>query len=79
MNADWLADTTAVGLTAGASTPEALVQETIERLRSLGCNEAEDLETARENVTFTLPRELRAIASARDSHDSKERLSRDPQ
>lgn len=61
----WLDDSNAVGLTAGASTPEALVQETIARLQSLGCREVEDLETARENVTFTLPRELRAIAAAR--------------
>ncbi|HEY2773173.1 MAG TPA: 4-hydroxy-3-methylbut-2-enyl diphosphate reductase [Candidatus Binatia bacterium] len=59
----WLDNVTVVGLTAGASTPESLVQETTERLRSLGCNDVEDLETARENVTFTLPRELRAIAA----------------
>jgi 4-hydroxy-3-methylbut-2-enyl diphosphate reductase len=65
IDAAWLADAAVVGLTAGASTPEALVQQTIERLRSLGCSEVEDLETARENVTFTLPRELRAIASVR--------------
>jgi 4-hydroxy-3-methylbut-2-en-1-yl diphosphate reductase len=61
----WLDGMRAVGLTAGASTPEALVQETIERLRTLGCRDVEDLETARENVTFTLPRELRTIAQAR--------------
>ncbi|HXC49488.1 MAG TPA: 4-hydroxy-3-methylbut-2-enyl diphosphate reductase [Candidatus Limnocylindrales bacterium] len=80
VNADWLADTAAVGLTAGASTPEGLVQETIERLRLLGCNEAEDLETARENVTFTLPRELRAIASARDPRELEaQRLPRGQQ
>jgi 4-hydroxy-3-methylbut-2-en-1-yl diphosphate reductase len=62
----WVAAASSVGLTAGASTPEALVQETIDRLRTLGCREVEDLETARENVTFTLPRELRAIAASRD-------------
>jgi 4-hydroxy-3-methylbut-2-enyl diphosphate reductase len=69
----WLDGAAVVGLTAGASTPEALVQETIARLRSLGCDEVEDLETARENVTFTLPRELRAIAAAREP------LLREPQ
>lgn len=61
----WLEGATTIGLTAGASTPETLVQETIERLRDLGCSEVEDLETARENVTFALPRELRAAAAGR--------------
>ncbi|MFN2428134.1 MAG: 4-hydroxy-3-methylbut-2-enyl diphosphate reductase [Candidatus Binatia bacterium] len=61
----WVSAASVVGLTAGASTPESLVQETIERLRSLGCNDVEDVETARENVTFTLPRELRTISQAR--------------
>ena len=60
----WLAGAAVVGLTAGASTPEALVQETIVRLQGLGCGEAEDLETARENVTFALPRELRPLQAA---------------
>jgi 4-hydroxy-3-methylbut-2-en-1-yl diphosphate reductase len=61
----WVAGAATVGLTAGASTPETLVQETIERMRTLGCSDVEDLETARENVTFTLPRELRTIALSR--------------
>jgi len=61
----WLGDAAVVGLTAGASTPESLVQDTIERLRSLGCRDVEHVETARENVTFTLPRELRTISLAR--------------
>jgi len=56
---DWLAGRSSVGLTAGASTPESLVQETIDRLRRLGCTHVSDLETARENVTFALPQELR--------------------
>jgi 4-hydroxy-3-methylbut-2-enyl diphosphate reductase len=61
----WLETARTVGLTAGASTPESLVQETIDRLRTLGCTEVEDFETARENVTFALPRELRLISQAR--------------
>jgi len=61
----WLERASTVGLTAGASTPETLVQETIERLRALGCTNVEDLETARENVTFALPRELREPKPAR--------------
>lgn len=55
----WVADVRAVGLTAGASTPESLVQEAIGRLQDLGFATVQDLQTAEENVTFPLPRELR--------------------
>jgi 4-hydroxy-3-methylbut-2-enyl diphosphate reductase len=72
VDAAWLVDTEVVGLTAGASTPEALVQDTIEHLRTLGCSEVEDVETARENVTFTLPRELRTISLARGGQAREE-------
>jgi len=64
VDAGWLGSAGVVGLTAGASTPESLVQETIERLRALGCTSVDDLETARENVTFTLPRELRSLGKS---------------
>ncbi len=60
IDAAWLRDVRAVGLTAGASTPEALVEATIARLQSLGCGAVRDLTTAVENVTFPIPRELRA-------------------
>jgi 4-hydroxy-3-methylbut-2-enyl diphosphate reductase len=56
----WLADARAVGVTAGASTPEVLVQDAIAHLRRLGCTAVRDLTTAEEHVTFPLPRELRA-------------------
>jgi 4-hydroxy-3-methylbut-2-enyl diphosphate reductase len=56
----WLAGIRAVGVTAGASTPEVLVQEAITCLRRLGCADVRDLTTAEEHVTFPLPRELRA-------------------
>jgi 4-hydroxy-3-methylbut-2-enyl diphosphate reductase len=58
----WLTDARAIGLTAGASTPEALVETTIARLRDLGFARVRDLTTAVEHVTFPLPRELRAPA-----------------
>jgi 4-hydroxy-3-methylbut-2-en-1-yl diphosphate reductase len=62
---EWVARVHTVGLTAGASTPEPLVQEAIGRLQDLGFATARDLRTAEENVTFPLPRELRddAVAS----------------
>jgi len=55
----WLRDVESVGLTAGASTPETLVQETIVRLQQLGCGAVRDLTTAEERVTFPIPRQMR--------------------
>ena len=52
-------DAMVIGLTAGASTPESLVAETISRLAALGYASVEELTTADENVEFPLPRELR--------------------
>jgi 4-hydroxy-3-methylbut-2-en-1-yl diphosphate reductase len=47
-----------LGLTAGASTPEELVQSLIERLAALGFDEVGEVEVAREDVHFRLPREV---------------------
>ena len=49
-----------VGLTAGASTPEQLVEATIGRLAALGYDDAEEITVAREDVHFRLPREVAA-------------------
>jgi 4-hydroxy-3-methylbut-2-enyl diphosphate reductase len=49
-----------VGLTAGASTPEELVQAVVAQLRAAGFDEVEDVEVAREDVHFRLPREVAA-------------------
>jgi 4-hydroxy-3-methylbut-2-en-1-yl diphosphate reductase len=49
-----------VGLTAGASTPEQLVEVTIQRLAQLGYSEVEEVTVAREDVHFRLPREVAA-------------------
>ncbi len=54
---------TTIGLTAGASTPESLVQGVIGRMRELGFAKVEDLTTAEENVTFPLPKPLREEGS----------------
>jgi 4-hydroxy-3-methylbut-2-enyl diphosphate reductase len=47
-----------VGLTAGASTPEELVQLVVARLARLGYESLEEIEVAREDVHFRLPREV---------------------
>ena len=55
----WLSGVTCVGVTAGASTPEFLVQAVTERLVALGGKRAESLASVDEGVRFTLPPELK--------------------
>ena len=55
----WLEGVDAVGVTAGASAPESLVQGVIERLRQAGGTVAEELSGRRETMEFALPKELR--------------------
>jgi 4-hydroxy-3-methylbut-2-en-1-yl diphosphate reductase len=50
----------AIGITAGASTPEQLVRATIDRLAARGWDELEEVTVAREDVHFRLPREVAA-------------------
>ncbi len=59
---EWLQGKSRIGLTAGASAPEVLVQEVIAGLRALGVSGAVEVEGRPENVTFSLPRELRIKA-----------------
>jgi len=54
----WLEGVTTVGLTAGASAPETLVDEVIARLKELREIDAEEVVTAKENITFKLPKQL---------------------
>jgi 4-hydroxy-3-methylbut-2-enyl diphosphate reductase len=55
----WLAGRQRIGLTAGASAPELLVQGVVDRLRELGATGVRQLEGEPENVIFALPKELR--------------------
>ncbi|MCX8566321.1 MAG: 4-hydroxy-3-methylbut-2-enyl diphosphate reductase [Glomeribacter sp. 1016415] len=57
----WLVGKRRIGVTAGASAPEALAQSVIERLRELGVAKVRTLEGVDENVSFPLPRELSAL------------------
>jgi 4-hydroxy-3-methylbut-2-enyl diphosphate reductase len=54
----WLESVTTLGITAGASAPEALVDEVLARLGELREVESEEVITARERITFKLPRQL---------------------
>ncbi|RUQ35212.1 MAG: 4-hydroxy-3-methylbut-2-enyl diphosphate reductase [Candidatus Competibacteraceae bacterium] len=55
----WLAERTTVGVTAGASAPEVLVQQVVTRLRALGATMVTESAGREENVVFALPKELR--------------------
>ena len=59
IRAEWLEGIESVGVTAGASAPESLVQGVIERLRLAGGTVAEELSGRRETMEFALPKELR--------------------
>lgn len=54
----WLAQSRRVGVTAGASAPEVLVQQVVERLKELGAASVRTLAGTPENVSFPLPKEL---------------------
>lgn len=60
INPAWLEGITRVGLTAGASAPEVLVEQVSEKLAGLGYTVRRDLDTIREDVRFSLPPELAA-------------------
>jgi len=63
----WVADAARVGVTAGASAPERLVEELIAHLRALGARSVRTLDGVRENVTFPLPRALSRGQAAGDA------------
>lgn len=57
---EWLEGRERVGVTAGASAPEVLVREVVDQLVAWGADAPEQLEGREENVSFSLPAELRA-------------------
>ena len=61
---EWLEGVESLGLTAGASAPEVLVQQASQRLAELGFTDQRDVDLIREDVRFTLPGELAHIAPA---------------
>ena len=67
INPAWLKDVKAIGITAGASAPEVLVEEVVAYLKTYGTAEVEDLTVIEEDVEFLLPKELITIAPASKS------------
>ena len=55
----WLEGKAHIGVTAGASAPEVLVREVVQRLRELGADSVSEIDGRPEDVTFSMPRELR--------------------
>ena len=60
---EWLKGKSRIGVTAGASAPEVLVQEVLDGLCALGATTPVEVSGRPENVTFTLPKELRIPAT----------------
>lgn len=61
---EWVAGKRRIGLTAGASAPEALAQSIVERLRELGARQVRPLDGIEENMAFPLPRGLLPTSAA---------------
>ena len=62
IDSGWVEGKLRIGVTAGASAPEVLVQQVITRLRELGAASVRELDGVEENVTFPLPKGLSARA-----------------
>jgi Penicillin tolerance protein len=58
IKAEWVAGKQRIGITAGASAPEVLVAQVIERLKELGVQRVAQLDGVEENVAFPLPKGL---------------------
>ena len=56
----WFDGVETVGLTSGASVPEILVREVVERLAEFGFDDVEEVRTTTEKISFSLPKNLRA-------------------
>ena len=63
INPDWLEGKSCIGLTAGASAPELLVQNVVVRLKQLGVSRVSELGGQLEKIEFSLPKELKVDIS----------------
>lgn len=59
IEAAWLEGVKRIGVTAGASAPEVLVKGVIDQLQTLGAEAPVELQGREENITFSMPKELR--------------------
>ncbi|HTS22159.1 MAG TPA: 4-hydroxy-3-methylbut-2-enyl diphosphate reductase [Casimicrobiaceae bacterium] len=68
VQAEWLAGKLRIGVTAGASAPELLVQQVVARLRALGAADVTELKGVVERVAFPLPRGLAGATGEARAH-----------
>ena len=61
IRSDWLQGVRSIGITAGASAPEILVQQVVDYLRELGAEPPAEQVGIPENITFSTPKELRLV------------------
>lgn len=59
INPDWIKSKTSIGITAGASAPEVLVKQVIEKLQACGATIPQEMEGTPETISFSLPKALR--------------------
>jgi len=69
LRAEWVRNAAAVGITAGASTPESMVQDVVDALRKLGAVELSVLPGLEEKVMFRLPSGLADAGNPRDTNE----------
>jgi 4-hydroxy-3-methylbut-2-enyl diphosphate reductase len=62
MQQEWFSGVGRIGITAGASAPEVLVKGVIDQLKAWGASDGLELKGQPENITFSLPKELRVKA-----------------
>lgn len=60
VNEAWFEGVATVGVTSGASVPDVLVQDVLRLLSDYGYSSVEEVETAKEDILFSLPKELRS-------------------
>ncbi|WP_049630967.1 4-hydroxy-3-methylbut-2-enyl diphosphate reductase [Cellvibrio sp. pealriver] len=59
INPEWIQNRTAIGITAGASAPEILVKQVIDKLKACGAQAPIEMDGTPENISFSLPKALR--------------------
>lgn len=59
INPEWITGRKSIGITAGASAPEVLVQQVIDQLRACGASMPLEMDGTPENISFSLPKALR--------------------
>jgi 4-hydroxy-3-methylbut-2-enyl diphosphate reductase len=75
---EWLEGIQTVGLTAGASTPEAIVQKCIAQLIEFGVKEVEDVVFTTEDVVFQLPKPVYTEVTSKMGNSARRRLESEP-